>query len=280
MKKIKEKPQEIKLLPIIILCILLAVIPVVIIHILFKWNSGKQWLIAEWSSGEILNYLGTILSFIGTVILGACSFKISKQTKIISEKLFEKEMQESIPFVNIMPKITIKSKKLESCMTKFENIQTISSTNAMYIEKISLSKEQAKQHHFIEYLIKFSFKNTSNVQIKKAIISTDSLRVMKAENDNLIISEFLNNCSRENIKLFLNFESIDEFSCYIKIYALDKNIAQYILESDTFCISFEIEYESVAGITKKLFHQLWIEKNDNQYVITAVRTSDLENEEK
>lgn len=100
--------------------------------------------------------------------------------------------------------------------------------------------------------------------------------LLKSKNGNVeCISKFFNNCNRDKIKLFLNFESIDNFSCYIKLYALDNNIAHSILESNSFCISFEIEYESVAGIAIKLFHQLWVERNDAQYIVTSSRTTNL-----
>ena len=54
----------------VILIILCSLLPLIVVHILFKWNSGIAFLVAEWSAGELLGYIGTLLSFWGTIILG------------------------------------------------------------------------------------------------------------------------------------------------------------------------------------------------------------------
>ena len=41
-----------------------------IIHILFKLHPNNDFFVAEWSAGELLSYYGSILAFLGTVILG------------------------------------------------------------------------------------------------------------------------------------------------------------------------------------------------------------------
>ena len=42
-----------------------------VINILFKINATTDILVAEWSAGDALGYYGAILSFLGTVVLGA-----------------------------------------------------------------------------------------------------------------------------------------------------------------------------------------------------------------
>lgn len=44
-----------------------------IIHILFKLHPNVDFFVAEWTAGELLSYYGSILAFLGTVILGALS---------------------------------------------------------------------------------------------------------------------------------------------------------------------------------------------------------------
>lgn len=56
----------------IVVCIAIVafVLPLVIVHILFKSNWHCPWLVAEWSSGELLGYIAGFEAFLGTVTLG------------------------------------------------------------------------------------------------------------------------------------------------------------------------------------------------------------------
>lgn len=52
-----------------ILTALLFAVPLIIVHILFKWNSRITWIQAEWSAGDILSYIAGFEAFIGTTFL-------------------------------------------------------------------------------------------------------------------------------------------------------------------------------------------------------------------
>ena len=54
----------------VVILLLLMGVPFVI-NILFKINATTDILVAEWSAGDALRYYGAILSFLGTVVLGA-----------------------------------------------------------------------------------------------------------------------------------------------------------------------------------------------------------------
>ena len=41
-----------------------------LIHILYKIKAPNAFFVAEWSAGELLSYYGSILAFLGTVVLG------------------------------------------------------------------------------------------------------------------------------------------------------------------------------------------------------------------
>lgn len=54
------------------LCVVvLFALPLVIVHFLFKWHSGYDFLNAEWSAGDVLGYIAGFEAFVGTVALGA-----------------------------------------------------------------------------------------------------------------------------------------------------------------------------------------------------------------
>lgn len=78
-------------------------LPMIIVHILFKWNSGIDFLVAEWSAGDVLGYIGTILSFVGTIILSILALQAANKANDLSKKVIENEQEryrlEMRPFV-------------------------------------------------------------------------------------------------------------------------------------------------------------------------------------
>lgn len=59
--------------------LLLFLVPLLIVHILFKLNSNIEWLLAEWSAGDVLAYIAGFEAFIGTVALGALALWQNQQ---------------------------------------------------------------------------------------------------------------------------------------------------------------------------------------------------------
>ena len=72
-----------------------------IINLLFKINSNICFLQAEWSAGDALGYYGAVLSFLGTVVLGALALYQNHIIKLDSDNksalLEEKERLENMP---------------------------------------------------------------------------------------------------------------------------------------------------------------------------------------
>lgn len=77
--------------------------PLFIVHLLFKWKTGIDFFEAEWSAGELLEYIGTILTFISTIILSVLALQSSNKANKLSEKVIENEQDryrlEMRPFV-------------------------------------------------------------------------------------------------------------------------------------------------------------------------------------
>lgn len=71
-----------KILIVIISIIVILGIPF-LIHILFKIHPHNNFFVAEWTAGDLLSYYGSILAFLGTVILGALALY---QNSIIKEE--------------------------------------------------------------------------------------------------------------------------------------------------------------------------------------------------
>lgn len=65
--------------------------PLIVVHLLFKWYSGIDFLVAEWGAGDLLGYIGTGLTFIGTIVLSIFALLASNKANALSEKVIEME---------------------------------------------------------------------------------------------------------------------------------------------------------------------------------------------
>ena len=84
----------------VVILLLLIGIPFVI-NILFKINASTDIFVAEWSAGDSLGYYGAILSFLGTVVLGALALYQNHIIKTEADKKAafaeEQERAENMP---------------------------------------------------------------------------------------------------------------------------------------------------------------------------------------
>lgn len=84
----KYIPKNKRLLIVIYLGIAFLLIGIpFIINLLFKFNFNINYLETEWSAGDALSYYGSILSFVGTVVLGSLALY---QTHIIKTEADKK----------------------------------------------------------------------------------------------------------------------------------------------------------------------------------------------
>lgn len=63
----------------ILTVIFIFAMPLLIIHLLFLWNSEIDWLIARWSPGDLMAYVAGFEAFLGTVALGALALWQNQQ---------------------------------------------------------------------------------------------------------------------------------------------------------------------------------------------------------
>lgn len=93
-------------LVLISLAVLFALVGIpLIINLLFKFNCGISMFQAEWSAGEALGYYGSVLSFVGTVVLGALALY---QNHIIKEEANNRSLElENRDRLENMPKFSM-----------------------------------------------------------------------------------------------------------------------------------------------------------------------------
>lgn len=79
-----------------------------IIHVLFKIKAPNSFLVAEWSAGDLLSYYGSILAFLGTVVLGILALyqnhiikiEADRRTELLEQREYEKNMPKFIAAPN------------------------------------------------------------------------------------------------------------------------------------------------------------------------------------
>ena len=88
---------------IILWGIIVFFVPMIAVHMLFKWDSGIDFLVAEWSAGDMLGYIGTFLTFVGTIILSILALQAANKANDLSKSVIENEQYryrlEMCPFV-------------------------------------------------------------------------------------------------------------------------------------------------------------------------------------
>lgn len=92
----------------IIICVLILIALIGVpfaINLLFKADTNINVFQAEWSAGDALGYYGAVLSFLGTVILGALALY---QNHIIKEEADKKAaLLEEKEYIENMPKFSM-----------------------------------------------------------------------------------------------------------------------------------------------------------------------------
>lgn len=90
-----------------IICVLLIVIPF-FIHLLFKIEVNSYFFEAEWTAGELLGY-------IGTVILGGITVHLSQKANDINDRLLHLEKIQQMSYVTI-DNVSIATRSSDFCV--------------------------------------------------------------------------------------------------------------------------------------------------------------------
>lgn len=74
---------------ITLVTVLMIILPIIVIHFLFKWRTGCYWIESEWESGDMLGYFGDVLSFLATILLGYATLVINDKANKQNDKFVE-----------------------------------------------------------------------------------------------------------------------------------------------------------------------------------------------
>lgn len=136
---------------IIVITLLLFIIPIVAVHLLFKWYWGIEFLVAEWSAGDILNFIGAFLSFVGTVLLGALA--LWQNQKLSDENAKTQEKFETIS--NRANELNVISKIIEHQTNQLNNLYALFDefSNETEIQLISVPLCEADKRNPVDLIV-------------------------------------------------------------------------------------------------------------------------------
>lgn len=165
----------------VLVCIILFFLPLVLVHILFKWKSGIGWLSAEWSAGDILAYIAGFEALAGTVTLGLVTVYQSEKASLENERLSrENNFIQRISVQRLLPLVSVTSTTIQNAsVTKKAYSQAQASTVVVADTVTSKNRETHLETYLpllgnqVEYyhkVVKLSIKNISDSAIRKISI--------------------------------------------------------------------------------------------------------------
>ncbi|WP_312832504.1 hypothetical protein [Sedimentibacter saalensis] len=142
-----------------------------VIHFLFKWKAEIYLLEAEWSPGDLLAFAGSILSFLGTIVLGCVTVKLSKDNNDINKRLLEVEnKREVIERDNRLG-------YFDACKIKINFYEIISEKTEHGTYFGTKTTEACKN-------------NTSTIHFEISMVSTSNSIIDKIKNTSISISKY------------------------------------------------------------------------------------------
>lgn len=113
----------------------LFLLPLLTVHLLFKWSTGLEAISAEWTAGDLIGYIAGFEAFVGTVILGVIAVwqtdKANKTNDNLLKLTEENERKSVLPFLSF-----------NSYLTKYEGENMISLLAKVMPQKMDKDEQE------------------------------------------------------------------------------------------------------------------------------------------
>lgn len=152
--------------------------PLLVIHILFLWNTGIDWLVAQWTPGDLMGYIAGFEALLGTVILGIITVKQSQDAQKMNERLSKENnylqkisVQRLLPIIEI-PKVVVKDAQEISSDYAVKNTILVSESVSSDERKtyIDIYTTPVGSNKFFRKVVKLTLKNISDGIIRKITV--------------------------------------------------------------------------------------------------------------
>lgn len=176
-------------------------LPIIIIHILFKINTHCYWIQADWLSGDVLGYFGSVLAFSGTVILGYVSLLLNDKAVKQNDKLINMQhnQEKAISIFNPEEQLVIYSKNDDPILPKRLSKEGIDA-NLDYIADTYNTKDIM--------ILEVNLKNLTNNAVTGLVIDTfdiiiDEVAIHPIKGTGEECSAFISEKGTQKLKLIL-----------------------------------------------------------------------------
>jgi len=116
----------------ILIVVAIFFIPLIIVHLLFKWNTSIEFLGAEWDAGDLLAYIAGFETLVGTLILGLITVKQAERADAVNERLSRENnslqkiaIQKLIPVLKVVSVEVSDSNIVDHSYIRFDNLITV-----------------------------------------------------------------------------------------------------------------------------------------------------------
>ena len=244
-------------------CIVLLALCILQNTIIFLFQKG--WLINNFTMGEYLNFIASLLAGIGAIVLGIVTIKQTKYANKISNRLLDKELLDEYCFIQIEPKIDISIKHNEDKKITMSAHHKLDNGATIAIEKYNEDINKLN-----EYYIKLYFKDSSKGIIKELKIN-DLLCVQDPlkdggfywENDdsNCPIPCGIDISFTNSVQL--NWISDSEFYTHLKVYSPVNGLFSNMIENNACsCLMFNYTITSITNVQTKILFKIWFIKDE------------------
>lgn len=116
----------------IIVVVSVFLMPLIIVHLLFKWSTGIAFLDAEWDAGDLLSYIAGFETLLGTLVLGLITVnqaeradKVNERLSIENNSLQKIAVQKLIPMLKVISVDVSDSVIVDHAYIRFDNLITV-----------------------------------------------------------------------------------------------------------------------------------------------------------
>lgn len=238
---------------VVIIAILVFALPLIVVHLLFKWYSGIPWLEAEWLAGDILGYIAGFEALLGTVILGLVSVYQNDEANAKNDRLMEMQeeqqrfqIKEKAAPVDITPIILDDNRKYyvvndDDFPGEFDVVNQ-KYKYFFFMDAPGVVRKNAKLFNMV-----IELENISDIVLTKVYI--DNLRIydiitnatgVNLEKENILEYTYANDSDQRAQCLLKPHERI---KLCLKIY-----MDEYRMDEESFHVNFDLSTKSIYNV--------------------------------
>ena len=162
-----------------IIAIALFFVPLLVIHILFLWNSGIDWMVARWTPGDLMGYVAGFEAFIGTVALGALALWQNQQIHNQHIESLEPILSMRLILIKGMLYLTIENTGLSEAKDIQINVERIENNgeNDLLLDALFDNSFELFPHETVQGRVAISGKNSMTQTFPKISVHVSYVRV-------------------------------------------------------------------------------------------------------